>query len=222
MQNARGQQYPFSTHGRMFLWKCRRFWSRKCLDLWRTQTPNFRNMLNALAIWAIAAIQWLSHVFVCSIWWYRYFEVNIWNADCARTAAINFDSLTDVPVKVSNFFRQMFRPDGDSKLQPSDSWRMLQSFELSDVRQANENDTFKGILWFFVITIPVDVIVAPLVSAEANMTKCVPGVWKMLIVHDAKMCLSKDTGMPSLYHCFVVTTSLHVVIYRLEFIYMYH
>ena len=33
MLNVRGQQHSFSTHERVFLWKCRRFWDRKCLDL---------------------------------------------------------------------------------------------------------------------------------------------------------------------------------------------
>ena len=28
-----GQQHSFSTHERIYLWKCQRFWDRKCLDL---------------------------------------------------------------------------------------------------------------------------------------------------------------------------------------------
>ena len=39
---VRGQQHSFSTHERMFLWKCQSFWDRKCLDLWGTRTPNLR------------------------------------------------------------------------------------------------------------------------------------------------------------------------------------
>ena len=31
--NVRGQHHSFSTHERMFLWKCQSFWDRKCLDL---------------------------------------------------------------------------------------------------------------------------------------------------------------------------------------------
>ena len=38
----RGQQHSFSTQERMFLWKCRSFWDRKCLDLRGTRTPNLR------------------------------------------------------------------------------------------------------------------------------------------------------------------------------------
>ena len=36
------QQHSFSTHKRMFLWKCRSFRDRKCLDLRGTRTPNLR------------------------------------------------------------------------------------------------------------------------------------------------------------------------------------
>ena len=42
MLTVRGQQHSFSTHERMFLWKCQSFWDRKCLDLWGTRTPNLR------------------------------------------------------------------------------------------------------------------------------------------------------------------------------------
>ena len=33
MLTLRGQQHSFSTHERVFLWKCQSFWDRKCLDL---------------------------------------------------------------------------------------------------------------------------------------------------------------------------------------------
>ena len=42
MLAVRGQQHSFSTHERVFLWKCQRFWDRKCLDLRGTRTPNLR------------------------------------------------------------------------------------------------------------------------------------------------------------------------------------
>ena len=42
MLTVRGQQHSFSTHERVFLWKCQRFWDRKCLDLRWTRTPNLR------------------------------------------------------------------------------------------------------------------------------------------------------------------------------------
>ena len=37
-----GQQHSFSTHERMFLWKCQSFWDRKCHDLRKTRTLNLR------------------------------------------------------------------------------------------------------------------------------------------------------------------------------------
>ena len=39
---VRGQQHSFSTHERVFLWKCKSFWDRTCLDLKGTRTPNLR------------------------------------------------------------------------------------------------------------------------------------------------------------------------------------
>ena len=39
MSTVPGQQYSFSTHKKMFLWKCRNFWDRKCLDPNGTLTP---------------------------------------------------------------------------------------------------------------------------------------------------------------------------------------
>ena len=39
MLTVRGQQHSFSTHERMFLWKCQSFWDRKCLDRKGTRTP---------------------------------------------------------------------------------------------------------------------------------------------------------------------------------------
>ena len=58
---VRGQQHSFSTHERVFLWKCQSFWDRKCLDLRGARTPNLR-MPNALTYWAIRARHLLSHV----------------------------------------------------------------------------------------------------------------------------------------------------------------
>ena len=39
---VRRQPHSFATHERMFLWKCRSLWDRKCLDLRGTRTPNLR------------------------------------------------------------------------------------------------------------------------------------------------------------------------------------
>ena len=38
----RGQQHSFSTHERKFLWKCRSFRDRLCIDPRGTRTPNLR------------------------------------------------------------------------------------------------------------------------------------------------------------------------------------
>ena len=39
MLSVRKQLHSFSTHERMFLWKCLSFWDRKCLDLRGARTP---------------------------------------------------------------------------------------------------------------------------------------------------------------------------------------
>ena len=40
--NVRGQRHFFSTHERIFLWKCQGFLDKKYLDLSGTRTPNLR------------------------------------------------------------------------------------------------------------------------------------------------------------------------------------
>ena len=42
MLTVLGQQHSFSTHERIFLWKCQSFWDRICLNLRGTRTPNLR------------------------------------------------------------------------------------------------------------------------------------------------------------------------------------
>ena len=41
-----GQTHSFSTHERVFLWKCQNVWDRKCLDLRGTRSPTLGFMLN--------------------------------------------------------------------------------------------------------------------------------------------------------------------------------
>ena len=44
---------------------------------------------------------------------------NIWHVNCVRATTFISDPRTDIPVKVSKFFRHsMSRPEGDSNLQP--------------------------------------------------------------------------------------------------------
>ena len=103
MPTVRGQQHSFSTHDWMFLWKCQRFWNRKCLNLRGLELPTFGFMPNALTIWAIRARHLQSHVFLYWLGRLRYFwsKVNIWNFNCARATAFILDTRTDVLMKVS-------------------------------------------------------------------------------------------------------------------------
>ena len=77
MLTVRGQQHSFSTHERMFLWKCQSFWDRKCLDLrgTRSRAPTIGFMPNSSTIWATRARHLLSHVLEYWLWWYRYFLI---------------------------------------------------------------------------------------------------------------------------------------------------
>ena len=90
----RGQQRSFSTHERVFLWKCQSFWYRKCLDMRGLEPQTFGFMPNALTYWVIRARNLLSHVFEHWLWRYRYFcsKVNIWYVNCARATAFIFDT----------------------------------------------------------------------------------------------------------------------------------
>ena len=65
MLTVSGQQHSFSTHERMFLWKCRRFRDRGELEF-----PTFGFIPNDLTTCAIRARQLLSHVFEYWFWWY--------------------------------------------------------------------------------------------------------------------------------------------------------
>ena len=64
-----GQKHSFSTHERMFLWKCQYFWTGKYLDLRGLEPPTFGFMPNALTIGAIRArrllltLRWQQHSF---------------------------------------------------------------------------------------------------------------------------------------------------------------
>ena len=66
------------------------------------------------------------HLTLALVVYYFWSKVNIWNVNCARATAFIFDTRTGVLVKVSKFFRQkMYRPEGDSNTEPSDSCRMI-------------------------------------------------------------------------------------------------
>ena len=106
MLTVREQQHIFSTHERMFIWKCQSFWNRKFSTWGGLEPPIFGFMPNALTNWAIRARHSLFHVFFLYwLWRYRYFwrKVDIWNANCTRATAFIFDIQTDVLMKVSTF-----------------------------------------------------------------------------------------------------------------------
>ena len=103
-----GQQHSFSTHERVFLWKCKSFLETENVWTWGgLEPPTFGFMPNALTIWAIRARHLLSHVFEHWLWRYRYFLSKVWNVNCARATVFIFDTRTVVLVKVSKFFRDL-------------------------------------------------------------------------------------------------------------------
>ena len=128
MLTVRGQQHSFTTHERVFLWKCPDFWDRKYLDLRGTRTPNLRIHAECFSPLSYQGQTFAVPYFEHWLWRYRYFwsKVNIWYVNCARATAFIFDTWTGAVVNVSKFLRQkMSRPEGDSNPQLSDSCRML-------------------------------------------------------------------------------------------------
>ena len=105
---VRGKQHSFSTHERLFLWKCQSFWDRKCLDLRGLEPPTFGFMPNAVTYWAIRARHLLAYGFEHWLWRNRYFwnKVSIWNDNCARATAFTFDTRTVVLVIVSKIWER--------------------------------------------------------------------------------------------------------------------
>ena len=72
MSTLREQHHSFSTHGRMFLWKCRCFWGRKCLD------PRGRILLVKLPTrWNVLKI--VKHIFTFWIVSLIWSDHSIWN-----------------------------------------------------------------------------------------------------------------------------------------------
>ena len=128
MLTVRGQQHSFSTHEKVFFWKCQSFWDIKCIDLRGARTHNLR----IHAEWSkLFSYQGQTFAVICfehwlCLYWYFWSKVKICNVNCARATAFIFDTRTGVLLKVSKFLRQkMYRPEGGSNPQPSDSCRML-------------------------------------------------------------------------------------------------
>ena len=105
MLTVRGQQYSFSTHERVLLWKCQRFWDRKCLDLRGTRNPNLRIHAECSNLLSYQSQTFAVPCFEHWLWRFRYFisKVNIWYVNCAT--AFVFGTQTGVLVKVSKFLR---------------------------------------------------------------------------------------------------------------------
>ena len=87
------EAHSFSTHERMFLWKCRSFIKRKYLDLRGLEPPTFGFMPNALSTWAIRARPYshYSHTLEYWFWQHRYFcsQVNVFSQQ-KRQSVTNF------------------------------------------------------------------------------------------------------------------------------------
>ena len=79
MLTVRGKQHSFSTHERIYFWKCRSFRYRKCIGLRGLEPPTFVFVPNTLATRAIRARHLLSYVFEYWLWRYKYFwsKINI-------------------------------------------------------------------------------------------------------------------------------------------------
>ena len=77
---VRGQQHSFSTHERVFLWKCQSFWDRNCLDLRGARTPNLRIHAECSKLLSYQGQTFAVPCFEHWLWRYRYFwsKVNIW------------------------------------------------------------------------------------------------------------------------------------------------
>ena len=101
----------FSTHERVFFWKCQSFWDRKCLDLRGTRTSNLRIHAECSNL-----LSYQGQIFVvpCFEHWhcrYRYFlsKVNIWNVNCAHIFTRKVFKLTEeimryLPVSATDLF----------------------------------------------------------------------------------------------------------------------
>ena len=101
-----GQQHSFSTHERVYLWKCQSFWDREYLDLKGTRTPNLRIHAECSNILSYQGQTFASPCFWTLAVAVQIFlsKVNIWNVNCARATAFIFDKWTGVLVKESKIW----------------------------------------------------------------------------------------------------------------------
>ena len=99
-----GEQHSFSTHGRMFFWKCQCFWGRKPRPE-GDSNPNLRIHVDCSNHLRYQGQTFAVPYFWHWLWRYRYFwsKINIENDNCAQATAFIFDTGTDVLAKVSKF-----------------------------------------------------------------------------------------------------------------------
>ena len=72
MSTVRGRQHSFSTHERVFLWKCQILGTENVSTWGGLELPAFGFMPNVSTYWVIRARHLLSHVFEHWLWRYRY------------------------------------------------------------------------------------------------------------------------------------------------------
>ena len=128
----RGQQHSFSAHGRVFLWKCQRFWARKCLDLRGIWTPNLRIHARCSNLLSYQGRHLLSHVFEYWLGRCSYFlsKVSIWNVNCARATAFSFRhmkgcSCESVKVFETENYNNTLRPRKNGRHLPDDIFKCI-------------------------------------------------------------------------------------------------
>ena len=92
MLTVRGQRHSFSTHERVFLWKCQSFWNWECLDLSGTRTPDLR-----IHAECSDHLKYQGQTFAVPCFWILVLavkiflsKVNIWDVNCARATAFIF------------------------------------------------------------------------------------------------------------------------------------
>ena len=92
MPTVWGQEYAFLTHERIFLWKRRSFWDRKCFDPRGTRTANIR--VHTKCCNQFGAIHQTFHILEHWLLQYSYFvyKYNIWYVNCVRIITVIFDS----------------------------------------------------------------------------------------------------------------------------------
>ena len=125
--NCVRQQHSFSTHERVFLWKCQSFWDRKCLELRGTRTPNLRIHAECPNLLSCQGQTFAVPCFDTGSGGIDISEVkSTFDMSTVRGQQHSFSTHERVFLLKSKFlWKKISRPEGDSNPQPSDSCRML-------------------------------------------------------------------------------------------------